>query len=36
VGEACDRYFERKGMPKVLSWSAKAKQEREERKKKSA
>jgi len=36
VGEACDRYFERKGMPKVLSWSAKAKQEREERKQKSA
>ena len=31
VGEACDRYFERKGMPKVLSWAAKAKQEREER-----
>ncbi len=31
VGEACDKYFERKGMPKVLSWSAKAKQEREER-----
>ena len=31
VGEACDRYFERKGMPTALSWSAKAKQEREKR-----
>tara|TARA_R100001460_G_scaffold65635_1_gene105972 strand:+ start:673 stop:894 length:222 start_codon:yes stop_codon:yes gene_type:complete len=34
VGEACDRYFERKGMPTALSWSAKAKQEREKRKQK--
>ena len=31
VGEACDRYFERKGIARPLSWAAKAKQEREER-----
>tara|TARA_B100001287_G_scaffold202974_1_gene172318 strand:+ start:111 stop:281 length:171 start_codon:yes stop_codon:yes gene_type:complete len=31
VGEACDKYFERKGIARPLSWAAKAKQEREER-----
>ena len=31
VGEACDRYFERKGIARPLSWAAKAKQEKEER-----
>tara|TARA_Y100000592_G_scaffold59175_1_gene92623 strand:+ start:329 stop:571 length:243 start_codon:yes stop_codon:yes gene_type:complete len=34
VGEACDRYFERKGMKKALSWSAQAKEEKEKRKQK--
>jgi hypothetical protein len=31
VGEACDKYFERKGIARPLSWAAKAKQEKEER-----
>ena len=27
VGEACDRYFKRKGMPTSLSWAAQVKQQ---------
>tara|TARA_Y100001937_G_scaffold59393_1_gene81559 strand:- start:39 stop:251 length:213 start_codon:yes stop_codon:yes gene_type:complete len=30
VGDACDEYFKRKGLPKSLSWAEQRKKEREE------